>query len=122
MCFRKVETYDIIGISTVIVYHADMHVVAPVERVSAKIWVTEICFPRIIIAPVENFDVSMAAHVVIEANHLIITVAQIILVTCIRVKIVDPFDSNPDLHVDAHFRAPVVDALPTRGETLVDVG
>ena len=57
-----------------IIDHAEMNVVAPVERISPEIGVTKIRLPSVIIAPVEDLDVSVAAHVVIEANHLVIAV------------------------------------------------
>ena len=62
---------------------------------------TEVCFPGVVIAPIEYFDVAVIAHVVIETNHLIIAITQIVLLTGVVMKVIDPFDSDPYVHVNA---------------------
>ena len=85
-----------------IIDHAEMNVVAPIERVSPEIGITEIRLPGVVIAPVEDLDVPVTAHMVVEANHLVLAVTQIVLLAFVRMEVIDPFDSDANLHMDAH--------------------
>ena len=102
-----------------IVDHAEMDIVAPVERVSPEIGVAEVCLPRVIIAPVEDLDVSIPTHMVVEANHLVVAVTQLDLFARVCMEVIDPFNSDADLHVDAHLmRLPDWQCPPRRHKSM----
>src|SRR3569832_363920 len=66
---------------------------------------TKVCLPGVVIAPIEYFDVAVIAHVVIETNHLINAISQIVLFALVVMKVIDPFDSDAYVHANAHICA-----------------
>ena len=88
-----------------VIDHTKMNVIAPVQGVASEVRVAEIGLPGVVIAPIEYLDVAVTTHVVVEANHLIVAITQIILLAGVFVKVIDPFDSDTYVHVNAHVYA-----------------
>ena len=102
MCVGEIEADYIGGVSAVVVDHAEVDVVAPIERVTAEIGMAKVRLPGIVIPPVKDLGMTVVTHVVVEALHLILAVAQIVLLARVFMKIIDPFNPNADFHGDAH--------------------
>jgi hypothetical protein len=46
--------------------------------------------------------VAVTSHVVVEADDLVVAVAEVILFAFVVVEVVDPFDADADFEVNAH--------------------